>query len=65
MPLVSAASRSPSRGLRQTLTTLQPIVPFEWNEDWLQNTTLYLLNRTNKTIVFGQIGLWFPETGDG
>jgi hypothetical protein len=52
-------------GLVADRTTLQPIVPFEWNEDWLQNTTLYLLNRTNKTIVFGQIGLWFPETGDG
>lgn len=52
-------------GLVASSSALQPIVPFEAGDDWLQNTTLYLVNRTNKVIVFGQISLWFPETGSG
>jgi len=40
-------------------------VPFEAGDDWLEKTTLYLFNHTNKTIVFGQILIRFPQTGSG
>ncbi|MGA2274993.1 MAG: hypothetical protein ABSH00_15665 [Bryobacteraceae bacterium] len=52
-------------GLIVSPTEVQPVTPIEAGDDWLQNLTIYLLNRTNKTIVFGQIALAFPETGDG
>jgi len=39
--------------------------PFEADGDWIQNLTIYLLNRTSRTIVFARILLIFPETGDG
>ncbi len=42
-----------------------PVVPFDGDADWLQNASISLLNRTNKTIVYGNIALMFPETGDG
>ena len=51
-------------GLVISPTELQPVMPFQAGDDWLQNLTIYLLNRTDKTIVFGQTVLAFPETGD-
>jgi hypothetical protein len=39
--------------------------PSTTSGDWLQNITLYLLNRTDKNIVHGTITLVFPETGAG
>lgn len=44
---------------------VQPVTPFQADDDWLNNTSIVLLNRTNKTIVWGQITLAFPETGAG
>jgi len=52
-------------GLVVSPTQLQPVIPIQAGDDWLQNLTLYVLNRTNKTIVFSHIRLSFPETGDG
>ncbi|MGB9458025.1 MAG: hypothetical protein WCB12_18390 [Bryobacteraceae bacterium] len=52
-------------GLIASRTEVEPVTPFEAGDDWLQNLTLYLLNRTNKTIAFSNIVLAFPETGDG
>jgi len=46
-------------------TAVQPITPFQAASDWLQNTKLSLLNRTNKPIAELEIILTFPETGDG
>lgn len=46
-------------------STKQLVSPFEAGDDWLQKTTIYLQNRTNKTISFARIALIFPETGDG
>jgi len=43
----------------------QPVTPVAAGPGWLSQLTIYLLNRTNKTIVYGSIELWFPETGDG
>jgi hypothetical protein len=43
---------------------LQPIVPFQAGSDWLQQMTISLINRTNKTIVFGAVRLNFLDTGD-
>jgi hypothetical protein len=42
-----------------------PITPFQADDDWVQNLTVYLLNRTNQTIVHLTVNFSFPETGDG
>jgi len=52
-------------GLIASPFQLQPVVPIQAGDDWLQNVTIYLFNRTNKTVVYVQIVLGFPETGDG
>jgi hypothetical protein len=44
---------------------INPGTPFQAGEDWLQNTSIFLKNRTNKPIVDVVLGLYFPETGDG
>ena len=44
---------------------VQPVTPFPADDDWLKDTRIVLLNRTNKTIAFGQVTLAFPETGTG
>jgi hypothetical protein len=46
-------------------TTVQPVAPFAASGNWLQQLTIYLLNRTNKSISYAQVGIGFPETGDG
>ena len=44
---------------------VEPITPFLANADWIQNLTIYLYNRTNKNIVFAQVYIFFPDTGNG
>jgi len=44
---------------------VQRATPVAASDDWLQNITIYLLNRTDKNIVNGTITLDFPETGAG
>jgi hypothetical protein len=44
---------------------VQPIASFQAGDDWLQNMTVYLFNRTARTMVTGGIVLGFPELGDG
>jgi hypothetical protein len=46
-------------------TTVQPVAPFNASGNWLQRLTIYLLNRTNKSLSYAQVGIGFPETGDG
>lgn len=52
-------------GLVTSPHDVQAVTPIQADDDWLKNTTIVLLNRTNKMIVFGQIVLAFPETGAG
>jgi hypothetical protein len=52
-------------GMVDGLTGYLPVVPFDGDANWLENASISLLNRTNKTIVYGSIALMFPETGDG
>ncbi|HEX3876507.1 MAG TPA: hypothetical protein VHW24_05955 [Bryobacteraceae bacterium] len=52
-------------GIPDSPSSSEPVVPVSAGPDWLSQLTLYLLNRTNKTIVYGRIELAFPETGDG
>ncbi len=40
-----------------------PTTPFQGSADWIQNLTVYLYNRTDKTIVYAYLILGFPETG--
>ncbi len=44
---------------------IDPVTPFQADDDWISELTVHLFNRTNKTIVFVNIVLGFPETGDG
>lgn len=39
--------------------------PFQAGSEWLGSMTVYLRNRTVKNIVFVDIPVGFPETGDG
>ena len=39
-----------------------PTTPFYANDDWIQNLTVYLLNRTDKPIVFLTVAFSFPDT---
>ncbi|SPF55329.1 exported hypothetical protein [Candidatus Sulfopaludibacter sp. SbA4] len=43
----------------------EPITPFEWGDDWLQNIEIHLFNRTSRTIVFGRVVVAFSELGSG
>jgi hypothetical protein len=42
-----------------------PITPFEASDDWVQQTTVYLLNRTNQGITWVLISFTFPNTNVG
>jgi hypothetical protein len=44
---------------------IKPGGPLQAGNDWLQNTSITLKNRTDKTIVCIVLGLFFPDTGDG
>jgi hypothetical protein len=44
---------------------MQPGTPFQANGDWLKNMSIVLKNRTNKTIEWALIYIYFPDTGDG
>ena len=43
----------------------KPGTPFQADEDWLKNMSIFLQNRTDRAIVCVQLRLWFPDTGDG
>lgn len=46
-------------------SALDTVEPFQADDDWLKDLTIYILNRTDNTIVYGGISVKFPETGDG
>lgn len=39
----------------------EPPPMFRGGDDWLKDLVITLINRTNKTIVYGLVGLGFPE----
>ena len=43
---------------------IQPVAPFEASGDWLRQMIVSLINRTDETIVFGELNLDFLDTGD-
>ncbi len=59
---ITVGNLSIQAGQPLTATQVQPVTPFQAGEDWLQQTVVHFLNRTNKTIAFFQIALVFPET---
>ena len=61
---VAVAGKEVECGLFIKPTVVQPVTPFQAGSDWLQQMTISLVNRTNKTIVFGNIHLHFLDTGD-
>jgi len=42
-----------------------PGMPFQADEDWLKNMSIFIKNRTDKEIVCAEVELVFPDTGDG
>lgn len=42
-------------------SVLQPVTAFQASSDWLQQMTISLVNRTNKTIVSGTVSLLFLD----
>lgn len=62
---VSVAGKTVECGLFiKPPAVVQPVTPFQAGSDWLQQMTISLINRTNKTILFGGILLHFLDTGD-
>ncbi len=62
---VSVAGKTVECGLFiEPPIVIQPVTPFEAAGDWLRQTTISLINRTSKTIVFAEINLHFLDTGD-
>jgi hypothetical protein len=43
----------------------ESITPFSADDGWIQNVTVYLVNRTNRTIVYALLNFGFPETTVG
>jgi len=43
---------------------IQPVTPFQAGNDWLEQMTVSLINRTGRTIVSGGIQLNFLDVGD-
>lgn len=52
-------------GIPYSATAATPVFPFSAGPDWLTQLTIYVQNRTDKTIVYTELSLNFPETGDG
>ncbi len=44
---------------------VMPGQKFSAGNDWLKDTTIYVVNRTNKSLARLEIGLQFPQTGNG
>ncbi len=62
---VSVAGKTVECGLFiKPPVVIQPITPFQAGSDWLRQMTISLVNRTNKTIVFGGIIFHFLDVGD-
>lgn len=54
----------PGRFVKPVGEAPDPVTPFTAGDDWVQNLTVYLLNRTNQVIVYAHLVLSFPETSD-
>jgi hypothetical protein len=52
-------------GLVVVPNKVQPVTPFQAGSDWLEKMTISLFNRTDRKIVYAEVSLGFPETGDG
>ena len=44
---------------------VMPGQKFSAGNNWLKDTTIYVVNRTNKSLAWLDIGLQFPQTGNG
>jgi hypothetical protein len=62
---VTVAGQEVQCGLRLGPENKQTITPFQAGDDWVSQMDIYLLNRTDKTIVFADVPLGFPDTGNG
>jgi hypothetical protein len=54
----------PGRFIKPVGEVQDPVTPFIADDDWVQRLTIYLLNRTNRTIVQANFNFSFPETTD-
>lgn len=61
---VDVAGRSIECGFFIKPALVQPILPFQADSDWLKMMSISLINRTEKTIVAGEITLNFLDTGN-
>jgi hypothetical protein len=54
----------PGRFIKPVGEAQDPVTPFTADDNWVQNLTIYLFNRTNQTIVQAAFTFSFPETTD-
>jgi hypothetical protein len=52
-------------GIPDSLVSPPEVTPVAAGPNWLMELTIYALNRTNKSIVYSELMLSFPETGNG
>lgn len=62
---VTVAGQEVQCGLTLGPDDTQTVTPFQAGDDWLTQTDIYLLNRTDRTIVRIDVPLGFPDTGNG
>jgi hypothetical protein len=55
----------PGRFVKPVGAIPDSVTPFLADDDWVQNIAVYLLNRTNRTIVYASLTFDFPETTIG
>jgi hypothetical protein len=62
---VTVGDQEIQSGRSTAASELTPVAPFQADEDWLKNMSIFIKNRTDKEIVYAEVQLIFPDLGDG
>jgi len=61
---VGGARVQAGRFVKPSSVARDPLTPFDAGDDWIQNLSIHLFNRTTKTIVAVDVNLGFLDTGN-
>jgi hypothetical protein len=62
---IAVASQPIHPGLSAGARVDKPGTPFQADEDWIKNMSIFVQNRTDKVMVCAELELFFPDTGSG
>jgi hypothetical protein len=62
---VTVGDQEVQSGRSTAASELTPGAPFQADENWLKNMSIFIKNRTDKEIVYAEVQLIFPDLGDG